>query len=930
MTRKMTWIWLLLLCEPLRAQTVPADDLRRVTDDLAKAASLVRADDSELKLQVQQAREQLREFPSKGYLIRAEATVTTVYENANDRATALKHLKYAIELSERLESSREEDDLAGEFEFTGHLVSLLIHFDQYPDAYRIARSVRKLADANSLGTNRLLIQLTDYAREAILDDSYQRADAYERAIDILAQGDAKITVELRRATARADHHLALGEYGTALTYAVEAHKKLEILPGAKKWSHALIVLGLRAKIHLMLGQRDEALKVMEQGESLAPDILAEDKRTPDEFPVGHWWAAKFHLTHAQVHVERGNFPAAEKALDLADSVARHPLLTGLSEYMGIPRVRTQIAHLKNPGDAKKAREALAKGSDPVGTLILDLVQQLIAKELTTRQLDEFVAMAQKLIVLASREDKIQLYVKLAHACEKSGDTERAIKYFATAIQSIEESRVQSKDSEAIPGLLSRHVDVYASMVAALYRYKRPRHEEALAYAEAARARQFSDRYGPVMMDAYADAATLDPDVRAREKRLRAAAQSTGFSPDEAGSPAILRERSNDAIAAYAKFIEEARKKHPKYADLAFPRPLQLKEVEALPNRFIVSYMVTEYAVFWWVITERKLLAAGRSWIVRTELRRQVTEFVRHYIDMHYPDLFNALVREPFGRIAEEAAKAKLDPPRVIVIPDDVLHAMPWEALRGVATKSLGDAFVISYAPSLTVLQQAVTAPAPPGARKALLIGNTQEQPTAVPGLPKPFLVLRREAFDQATGALKGLGFETDVMQGADATVKSLLSRDLKSYSIVHFDTHGFAERTDPPPSLLLRPTDDSPFGLFTMDDVRKLKLKARLVTLSACQTALDRVDSASPMPGEGIEAFARLFMLAGAKSVLATLWNVPEHSAGVLVERFYQEMQPGKAPDMATALFRAKAHVRERLASCDYWAGFILIGDPRE
>jgi len=164
------------------------------------------------------------------------------------------------------------------------------------------------------------------------------------------------------------------------------------------------------------------------------------------------------------------------------------------------------------------------------------------------------------------------------------------------------------------------------------------------------------------------------------------------------------------------------------------------------------------------------------------------------------------------------------------------------------------------------------------------------------------------------------------LQDAPATPEALLARDATPYGVVHFDTHAFALREEPPPSLLLHPSRNAPYGLLTMSDVARMKLRARVVVLSACESALGPGDD--PVPGEGIEALARAFLLAGARSVIATLWVVRVPPAAATVESFYREMGANPDSDLAAALHRAKRNTRARFSLRDDWTGFILIGDP--
>ena len=106
-------------------------------------------------------------------------------------------------------------------------------------------------------------------------------------------------------------------------------------------------------------------------------------------------------------------------------------------------------------------------------------------------------------------------------------------------------------------------------------------------------------------------------------------------------------------------------------------------------------------------------------------------------------------------------------------------------------------------------------------------------------------------------------------------------------------------------------------------EIEGLDLPVRLVVLSACDSALGR-----PVTGEGLVGLVQSFLDAGAASVVATLWAIPDRATGERMADFYREL---RHHDAATALNHAE---REALAAGGLsahpssWAGLILIGDP--
>jgi CHAT domain-containing protein len=116
-------------------------------------------------------------------------------------------------------------------------------------------------------------------------------------------------------------------------------------------------------------------------------------------------------------------------------------------------------------------------------------------------------------------------------------------------------------------------------------------------------------------------------------------------------------------------------------------------------------------------------------------------------------------------------------------------------------------------------------------------------------------------------------------------------------------------------------------GILTAEAIAGLPLQdLELAVLSACESGLGTVAG-----GEGVFGLQRAFHLAGAHTVVASLWKVDDAATRKLMRQFYSNLWERGLP-AAEALRRAQlAVMSEAVGSGDrpyYWAGWVLSGDP--
>ena len=202
--------------------------------------------------------------------------------------------------------------------------------------------------------------------------------------------------------------------------------------------------------------------------------------------------------------------------------------------------------------------------------------------------------------------------------------------------------------------------------------------------------------------------------------------------------------------------------------------------------------------------------------------------------------------------------------------------------------------------------------------------------------------------DQIANTLQEKSIEVNLFKGADADEISFRKMDGNSPSIIHLSTHGFylvgfdkyAEYfnkllsysiTDN--SMLLSgilladanstlncSNEQTPLndGVITAEEIAMLDLRnTQLVVLSACETAIGQNLK------EGFGGLVRAFKNAGVKSILASLWKVPDDATAKLMVAFYKYLVSGI--EMHNALKKAQQEVSRQYPDPYYWASFIII-----
>lgn len=330
---------------------------------------------------------------------------------------------------------------------------------------------------------------------------------------------------------------------------------------------------------------------------------------------------------------------------------------------------------------------------------------------------------------------------------------------------------------------------------------------------------------------------------------------------------------------------------------------------------LLEYLVTDSLTLLFVVTRdtTRTITIGAG---RDELRGAV-DFARAAIARgparSVPEPWALPMRRLHRLLIEPAETAGLlrGVRRLLIAPHAELHYLPFAALMTAGPSPyLVQRYEIAYTPSAGIWLQLGRRERASADRSVLAFAPF---PGSLPG-----------SRDE-TAAIAGLyGRDAMVMTGAAAT-KPAFKAALPGRSIIHLATYGVLNRRNPAFSFVAFAPDSSTPGRLTVSEVFDLSMRARLVVLSACETALGSGASADVPAGDDWVGLVRAFLLAGADEVMASLWPIEDRATARIIPTFYQYLQQG---DAASALARTQRAALESPASAAprHWAALVVVG----
>lgn len=253
---------------------------------------------------------------------------------------------------------------------------------------------------------------------------------------------------------------------------------------------------------------------------------------------------------------------------------------------------------------------------------------------------------------------------------------------------------------------------------------------------------------------------------------------------------------------------------------------------------------------------------------------------------------------------------------LVVIPDQELINLPFEAFLLPNNKYLIEDFAVTYQLALPFLQ-----------KNTMAFSKNNSIAFA------PFTHKNNNVnLDVLSSSLKEIsGFDKHDQYIYNAATKSKFIKVSGNASAIHLATHAIVDFTEPGDSYIAfyrqSPTDNN-YKIFAQELYNLQLPKTQFVFLSACETGTGKLSQS-----EGALSLSRAFAFAGCPNIITSIWKAEDKSTAYISERFYHYTNKGFS--YAKALQQAKKDLlnddsMSQFHSPQYWSNLIFIGDIQD
>lgn len=647
---------------------------------------------------------------------------------------------------------------------------------------------------------------------------------------------------------------------------------------------------LRGQAYLELGNSSRATEEAQKSYNI---VLARDSQ-----PYIKVWSLSVLALAYALNGDRAN--AIKYTALLEDVGTNYPynILTK-PKALGLARVYMRL------GDYEKSLTMLQEGSSWLEALASSLLryeelprQFLIQKCLfELGRVNEAKKGYEDLLRDSSTKDNGEIYWLILFDLGRIAESERrpqeAIRYYQDAVVEIERQRSTINTETSRIGFVGDKQQVYHRLIATLFANGQA--AQAYEYVERAKARALVDLLASKQDFAVSGQAP---------QQVTMLVKDLDQTEDEARTPAVFLGESGRRSGRGVQVKANLQTTAPELASLVMVTEVTSSAIQALlqPDETLVEYYYQGDDLYAFVVKRDRVQGIKLN---GANLAREVEDF-RKALEDPKSARVGELSRSLYGRLIQPVA-AQVTTKRLLIVGHGVLHYLPFTALSN-DTGYLVDQYSIRLLPSASVMQF-LSGRRTQKAETMLAFGN--------PDMGDAHYDLKF-AQDEVQAIAKDFP-QAKVLVRQEAT-KSAFQTLGPQFSYLHFATHGKFDPDVPLKSGLLLAKDTRSDGFLGLGDLYSMRLNADLVTLSACETGLGKVQN-----GDDVVGLTRGFLYAGSNTIVASLWQVDDRATAELMVEFYQNL---KKTDKREALRQAQLTIKQRYPHPFYWAAFQLTGMP--
>jgi len=373
---------------------------------------------------------------------------------------------------------------------------------------------------------------------------------------------------------------------------------------------------------------------------------------------------------------------------------------------------------------------------------------------------------------------------------------------------------------------------------------------------------------------------------------------------------------------YRSYILKIEKEYPKYYAFKYKTDIStLKQAQdkITDNQAILNYLATNDTLYL-IVTDKKSSAFYKL-LFDEKTKNLIKELHQKSAKLDIQD--QSIYKESFAVYNAIIARALKNTKAtdLIISADDLINYIPFDALNTTdnGINFLLETHSISYASSVTLfIEQQKT--------------STKKKSKLLIFAPKFNGSSRLNHERNELGSLlyneeeaKNIAqyFNGKIYKNDNASIANF-NAEKEHYNLLHFATHASANDVFADYSYLAF-SDASSDNLLYVKDIYNYQINADLVTLSACETGVGKLQK-----GEGMLSLARAFNYAGVPAIVTTLWKINDQSTSEIMGYFYNNLYNGLSKK--EALRQAKLSYLELnddpvLKHPYYWAGIVLTGN---